>query len=53
MDHTDQQNKILTTAGLNMLAQALSIYDQDLKLAVCNTRFKTMFLLPDALVTPG
>jgi signal transduction histidine kinase/CheY-like chemotaxis protein len=53
LDHTDQQNKILTTAGLNMLAQALSIYDQDLKLAVCNTRFKTMFLLPDALVTPG
>ncbi|MBL4768766.1 MAG: PAS-domain containing protein [Rhodobacteraceae bacterium] len=53
MDHTDQQNKILTSAGLNLIAQALSIYDQDLKLAVCNARFKTMFSLPDALVTPG
>lgn len=53
MNHTDQQNKVLTTAGLNMIAQALSIYDQDLKLAVCNARFKTMFALPDALVTPG
>ena len=53
LDHTDQQNKLQMTAGLNMIAQALTIYDQDLKLAVCNNRFKTMFDLPDALVTPG
>lgn len=53
MDHTDQQTKILTTAGLNMIAQALSIYDHDLRLAVCNTRFQTMFALPNDLVTPG
>ena len=53
LEHADQQNKILTAAGLNMIAQALTIYDDDLKLAVCNTRFKTMFQLPDALVTFG
>jgi signal transduction histidine kinase len=53
VDHTDQQNKLQMTAGLNMIAQALSIYDQDLNLAVCNNRFKTMFALPDRLVTPG
>jgi signal transduction histidine kinase len=53
VDHTDQQNKLQMTAGLNMIAQALTIYDQDLKLAVCNNRFKTMFDLPDALAIPG
>jgi signal transduction histidine kinase len=53
MDRTDLQTKALTTAGLNLIAQALSIYDRDLRLAVCNTPFKAMFDLPDALVTPG
>lgn len=40
-------------AGLNLIGQALSIYDSDLRLAVCNTPFQTMFDLPVALVTPG
>ncbi len=40
-------------AGLNLIAQALSIYDRDLRLVVCNAPFQTMFDLPDALVTPG
>lgn len=40
-------------AGLNLIAQALSIYDQDLRLVVCNAPFRTMFDLPRALVTPG
>lgn len=53
MDHTDQKNKAFTTAGLNLIAQALSIYDSDLRLAVCNHRFQEMFDLPDHLVTPG
>jgi signal transduction histidine kinase len=53
VDHTDQKNKALTTAGLNLIAQALSIYDSELRLAVCNRRFQEMFDLPDALVTPG
>ena len=53
MDTTDLKNKALTTAGLNLIAQALSIYDSDMRLAVCNHRFKEMFALPDYLVTPG
>ena len=40
-------------AGLNLIAQALSIYDRDLRLVVCNAPFQTMFNLPDTLVTPG
>lgn len=43
----------LMRAGLNLIQQALSIYDRDLKLAVCNRRFQEMFALPEALVTPG
>ncbi|MDK3074255.1 PAS-domain containing protein [Sedimentitalea sp. JM2-8] len=53
MDATDQQTKALTTAGLNLIAQALSIYDSNLKLAASNRRFKEMFNLPDHLVEPG
>jgi len=53
MDPTDHKNKALTTAGLNLIAQALSIYDSDLRLAVCNHRFRDMFDLPDHLVAPG
>ena len=43
----------LTRAGLSLIQQALSIFDSDLKLAVCNPRYQAMFGLPDALVTPG
>ncbi|MEI4232021.1 hybrid sensor histidine kinase/response regulator [Roseovarius sp. D22-M7] len=43
----------MTMAGLNLIQQALTIYDQKLRLAVCNRRFQEMFDLPDALVTPG
>lgn len=43
----------LMTAGLNLIQQALSIYDSDLRLSLCNRRFQEMFDLPDALVTPG
>ena len=53
MQITDDQNKALTTAGLNLIAQALTIYDSELRLAVCNAPFQSMFGLPDALVTPG
>lgn len=48
-DTTDK----LTRAGLNLIQQALSIFDRDLKLAVCNQRYQEMFSLPDRLVTPG
>lgn len=48
-----RDNRSLTMAGLNLIQQALSIYDSDLKLVVCNRRFREMFDLPKALVTPG
>jgi signal transduction histidine kinase len=53
VDISDDQEKALTAAGLNLIAQALSIYDHNLRLAVCNAPFQQMFNLPDALVTPG
>ncbi|MEM8848898.1 MAG: PAS-domain containing protein [Pseudomonadota bacterium] len=43
----------LTQAGLNLIGQALSIYDGDLKLAVSNRMYATMFDLPDHLTKPG
>lgn len=53
MQITDEQAKAMTSAGLNLIAQALTIYDSDLNLVVCNAPFQQMFNLPDALVTPG
>ncbi|MBS9717944.1 PAS-domain containing protein [Pseudohalocynthiibacter aestuariivivens] len=47
------QTSSLTQAGLNLIQQALSIYDSDLCLAVSNQRFQEIFDLPNALVTPG
>ena len=43
----------LTQAGLNLIAQALSIFDSDLRLAVSNAPYKEMFNLPDPLTQPG
>jgi len=40
-------------SGLNLIQQALTIYDRDLRLAVCNSRFSEMFNLPPDLTTPG
>ena len=53
MDYVTTNTTVLTTAGLNLIAQALSIYDSDLQLAVCNRPFRDMFDLPENLVTPG
>ncbi len=43
----------LMSAGLNMIQQALSIFDNGLRLAVSNRRYQEMFELPDWLVQPG
>jgi signal transduction histidine kinase len=43
----------MTMAGLNLIQQALSIYDQGLRLVVCNRPFRDMFDLPPDLTTPG
>jgi signal transduction histidine kinase len=43
----------LIQAGLNLIGQALSIYDSELRLAACNRRFAEMFDLPRSLTQPG
>ncbi|MBE1285362.1 MAG: PAS domain-containing protein [Rhodobacteraceae bacterium] len=53
MKYSDKQTRLMTSAGLNLIAQALSIYDSDLRLVVSNQRFQEMFDLPDALVQQG
>ncbi len=53
MIHGEDATAKLTRAGLNLIQQALSIYDSGLRLANCNPRFQEMFDLPDWVVTPG
>lgn len=53
MNDTDHKIDTATRAGLNLIAQGLSIYDRDLRLVVVNRRFQDMFDLPDSLVQPG
>lgn len=48
----DRRNA-MTMAGLNLIQQALSIYDSDLKLVVSNTQFREMFDVPQELAEPG
>ncbi|MFD2175593.1 PAS-domain containing protein [Rhodobacter lacus] len=43
----------LTQAGLNLIGQALSIFDSDLRLAVSNRQYQVMFDLPERLTRPG
>lgn len=43
----------MTQSGLNLIRQAISIYDENLRLVVSNRRFQNMFDLPDQLVTTG
>ncbi|APG48532.1 response regulator receiver protein [Phaeobacter porticola] len=53
MTRSEKHRATMTTAGLNLIAQAMSIYDSDLQLVVCNQRFQEMFALPGPLITPG
>jgi hypothetical protein len=41
------RNRSPDARGLNLIQQALSIYDADLRLAVSNRPFQTMFGLPE------
>ena len=50
---THSSDQAMTMAGLNLIQQALSIYDSDLRLVVSNERFRSMFALPDWIVSPG
>lgn len=49
----DTSRERLTQAGLNLIGQALSIFDSDLRLAVSNRQYQLMFDLPDTLTRPG
>ena len=53
MTPTANNTAAMTMAGLNLIQQALSIYDSDLRLVVCNRPFREMFDLPRALTEPG
>lgn len=53
MDVNEQRIKAMTIAGLNLIGQALSIYDSKLRLVLSNRRFQEMFDLPDDLLQPG
>ena len=50
---TEDARARLTQAGLNLIGQALSIFDSDLRLAVSNRQYQVMFDLPEALTLPG
>lgn len=43
----------LIRSGLNLIGQALSIFDAELRLRVANRQYQAMFDLPDALTLPG
>ncbi|MDB6181821.1 PAS-domain containing protein [Paracoccus fistulariae] len=43
----------LMQSGLNLIGQALSIFDADLRLAVSNRQYQAMFDLPDNLIRKG
>lgn len=49
----DDTRARLTQAGLNLIGQALSIFDSDLRLAVSNRQYQVMFDLPEELTRPG
>jgi signal transduction histidine kinase/CheY-like chemotaxis protein len=53
MPQNDDPHTGLMRAGLNLIQQALSIFDNDLRLAVWNRRFQEMFDLPADLTRPG
>ncbi|MBT9386662.1 PAS-domain containing protein [Pseudooceanicola sp. CBS1P-1] len=53
MSAATSQRELMTMAGLNLIQQALSIYDRDLRLVFCNHGFRRMFDLPEVLSQPG
>ncbi|MDF1668546.1 MAG: PAS-domain containing protein [Roseovarius sp.] len=53
MTSIQSDTKSMTQSGLNLIQQALTIYDRQLRLVLCNQRFQEIFDLPDTLATPG
>lgn len=52
MRRTDSHDELMRS-GLNLIQQAISIFDADLRLALCNRPYQQMFNLPDHLTRPG
>lgn len=49
-----QQKRVdMIQTGLNLISQAISIYDHELKLVHANRRMQTMFQVPADLLQPG
>lgn len=53
MSRTLTEAHNMTLAGLNLITQAISIYDDDLKLVIANHQFGNMFELPEHLTEVG
>ncbi|WP_179214738.1 hybrid sensor histidine kinase/response regulator [Octadecabacter ascidiaceicola] len=53
MNRQNTQLVGMIRSGLNLITQAISIHDQDLKLVHANRPFQTMFQIPDALMQIG
>jgi len=49
----DATHAEMTRSGLNLIPQAISIFDAGLRLAVSNTAYRSMFDLPETLTIPG
>jgi signal transduction histidine kinase/CheY-like chemotaxis protein len=49
----DQTTTHMMRSGLNLIGQALTIFDADLRLSVANRRYQEMFDLPDHIVKIG
>ena len=50
---SDQTTTQMMRAGLNLIGQALTIFDKELRLSVANRRYQEMFDLPDHIVEIG
>ena len=53
MNQDHPHSAAMMMVGLNLIQQALSIYDSDLRLVVSNRMFREMFELPEHLIHPG
>ncbi|HEY8381470.1 MAG TPA: EAL domain-containing protein [Microvirga sp.] len=48
-----QKRNITLDAALNHMTHGLAMFDETLTLAVCNTRFRELYNLPEDLTAPG
>lgn len=53
MSRSDLETQSMTVAGLDLIKQAMSIFDRDLNLVLANLQMQKMFNLPNGLVQPG